>query len=153
MTEIRKPRLNEMTEIKKLLDRAADAGAVLPRPIMELYETARDFHVCAGEQGIEGCCALHIDTEALAEIRSLVVRTDLRCKGIGSQLLDACIEEARELAIGRVYALTRAVAFFVKHGFHEVDKHTLPHKVFQDCLRCPLFPDCDEVAVVKDLDG
>ena len=141
-----------MVGVKKLLDEAAEHGDLLRRPIMELYETARDFVVYADEQGVGGCCALHIDMEDLAEIRSLAVRPDLRGQGVGVRLLDACIAEARDLEIARVYALTRAPEFFARHGFEEVDKHTLPHKVFQDCVRCPLFPDCDEVAVVRRLD-
>lgn len=151
MKTIRKPRLTEVIEIKRLLDAAAKTGAVLPRPVMELYETVRDFVVYVDEQGMGGCCALHIDTEDLAEIRSLVVRPDIQTQRIGSTLLDACLNEARGLEIGRVFALTRAPVFFLKNGFHEIDMHELPHKVFQDCVRCTLFPDCDEVAVIRHL--
>jgi len=43
------------------------------------------------------------------------------------------------------------VPFFLKAGFHVVDKNELPYKVFKDCLRCRLFPGCDEVAVAVDL--
>ena len=149
MKTVRKPRLTEIKGIKKLLDEAAKGGLVLPRPVMELYETARDFVVYVDETGVAGCCALHIDMEDLAEIRSLVVRPDLRGQGVGADLLEACMKEARDLDIARVFALTRAAGFFVKNGFAEMDKHDLPHKVFQDCVRCPLFPDCDEVAVMR----
>jgi amino-acid N-acetyltransferase len=151
MKTIRKPKLTEVVEIKRLLDAAAKTGDVLPRPVMELYETVRDFVVYVDEQGMGGCCALHIDTEDLAEIRSLVVRGDLQRQGIGTNLLNACLDEARSLDIDRVFALTRAPGFFIRQGFHEIDKHELPHKVFQDCVRCTLFPDCDEVAVIRRL--
>ena len=150
---IRKPTLTEVSAMKRLIDAAAAAGTMLPRPIMELYESVRDFFVAVDAQGVGGCAALHIDGEDLAEVRSLVVRDELRGQGVGRGLLGACIDDARGLGIGRVYALTRAPEFFAKHGFGEVDKHTLPHKVFSDCTRCHLFPDCDEVAVVIDLDG
>ena len=151
MRTIRKPRLTEVVEIKRLLDAAAKTGAVLPRPVMELYETLRDFVVYVDEQGMGGCCALHIDTEDLAEIRSLVVRPDIQGQDIGTRLLGACLDEARGLDIGRVFALTRAPAFFLKNGFEEINMRELPHKVFQDCVRCTLFPDCDEVAVIRAL--
>lgn len=153
MRTIRKPKLTEVAGIKQLLDRAAQEGHLLPRPIMELYEHVRDFCVYADEQGVGGCCALHIDMLELAEIRSLAVRSDLQGQGIGVRLLEACLDEARALSIARVYALTRIPAFFEKHGFVLKDKHELPHKVFDDCVRCPLFPDCDEVAVIRSLDG
>lgn len=148
---IRKPKLAEVIGIKRLLDEASKNEKVLPRPLMELYENVRDFVVYADTRGVGGCCALHVDMVDLAEIRSLVVRPDLRGRGIGVRLLHACLEEARQLAIARVYALTRAEEYFAKHGFREVDKRELPHKVFNDCVRCPLWPDCDEIAMVLDL--
>lgn len=149
MKVIRKPKLNEVVGIKKLLDEAAKDGALLQRPLMELYENARDFFTYVDEKGVGACCALHIDMLDLAEIRSLAVRPDLRGTGIGGKLLERCLEEACLLSIPRVYALTRNAPFFKRHEFKEVDKHELPHKVFNDCIRCPQFPDCDEVAVVR----
>jgi amino-acid N-acetyltransferase len=137
-----------MGDIKKLIDQAVASENVLPRPLLELYECARDFYTYVDDLGVGGCCALHIDLADLAEIRSLVVRSDLRQQGVGSKLLQACIDEARALEVARVYALTRSPAFFGKHGFVEVDKQELPHKVYNDCVRCPRFPDCDEVAMI-----
>ena len=152
MKVIRKPKLSEVESIKRLLDSAAESGSVLRRPLMELYENVRDFYVYTDEQGLGGCCALHIDTPELAEIRSLVVRSDLRTSGIGSLLLEACLNEARNLDILQIYCLTRAADFFSKNGFVETDKRDLPHKVFNDCVKCPLFPDCDEIAMSRQLE-
>ncbi len=145
--DFRKPRVTDMPGVKALIDKAAAAGEVLPRTVTELFESMRDLHVCIDGQGVGGCCALHIDLADLAEVRSLVVREDLRGKGIGRELVLACLDEARELGIARVYALTRVPVFFHGLGFHDMDKHDLPSKVFRDCVRCPEFPDCDEVAV------
>jgi len=152
MKTIRKPKLTEIADIKKLLDEAAKKSEVLQRPLMELYESVRDFYTYVDEKGMGGCCALHVDMIDLAEIRSLVVREDLRGQDIGVRLLDACLDEARVLNIPRVYALTRNASFFQAHGFTEVEKNELPHKVFNDCVRCPSFPECDEIAVVRGLD-
>lgn len=148
---IRKPRLTEVTALKEILDAAAAQGYVLPRALPELYENVRDFYVYVDDQGLGGCVALHIDMIDLAEVRSLVVREDLRGRGIGERLLAEVIEEARRLEIGRVYALTRAPLFFERNGFRMVDKTELPYKVFKDCSRCRLFPGCDEIAMVRDL--
>jgi amino-acid N-acetyltransferase len=87
----------------------------------------------------------------LAEVRSLVVAEGRRGRGIGEQLVKAVLGEARGLNIARVYALTRVPQFFLKINFREVDKLELPYKVFKDCMRCRLFPGCDEVAMVCDL--
>ncbi len=148
---IRKPRLTEVTALKAMLDAAAAQGHVLPRALPELYENVRDFYVYVDDHGLGGCVALHIDMIDLAEVRSLVVREDLRGQGIGERLVAEVIEEARRLEIARVYALTRAPVFFERSGFRMVDKTELPYKVFKDCSRCRLFPGCDEMAMVRDL--
>lgn len=150
MGELRKPRLTEVEQLKALLDSGVDNGAILPRDLAELYTNVRDFYVYVDDQGLGGCSALHIDSFDLAEVRSLVVRPDLRGAGVGSILLNAVLEEAQSMAIARVYALTRVTPFFLRHGFHVVDKQELPYKVFKDCMRCRLFPGCDEIAVVRD---
>ncbi|MFA7692809.1 MAG: N-acetyltransferase [Candidatus Hydrogenedentes bacterium] len=147
---IRKPKLTEIFAMKKLLDEAADKGQVLSRRLEELFENARDFYVYEDERGVGGMVALHIDLIDLAEVRSLVVREDLRGKGIGRRLVEAVLQEAEALEIERVYALTRIPDFFLHMGFVAVDRSELPYKVFKDCLQCPLFPDCDETSLVHD---
>ena len=151
--EIRKPRVTEVPDLKRLVDMGVASGALLPRTAGELYESLRDFQVYVVDGRIEGCCALHVDMMDLAEIRTLLVAEHLRGAHIGAGLLRACMDEARELGLPRLYALTRVSGFFKKHGFREIDKHELPHKVFRDCVRCPLFPDCDEVALIHDLEA
>jgi len=148
---VRKPKLTEVLAIKELLDTAAVSGQVLPRELPELYENVRDFHVYVDADGIGGCAALHIDMVDLAEVRSLVVRPELRGRGAGRKLVEALVGEATRLAIARVSARTREGTFFARLGFRIVDKQELPYKVFKDCLRCRLFPGCDELAMVRDL--
>lgn len=151
MHVVRKPKLTEVVAIKQLLDDAAGRGLVLPRALPELYENVRDFYVYVDELGLGGCVAMHIDMVDLAEVRSLVVREDLRGQGVGAKLLHAVVDEARRLEIARLYALTRVPVFFSKNGFREISKDELPYKVFKDCMRCRLFPGCDEVALALDL--
>ena len=146
--QIRKPVVTDVPEIKRLIDSAVTQGALLPRTTAELFESIRDFHIYVDEAGVGGCCALHVDMADLAEVRSLVVRPDLQGRGLGQQLVMACLDEARRLNLSRVYALTRADGFFRRLGFDAIDKHDLPNKVFRDCVRCPMFPDCDEIAVM-----
>ena len=137
--------------MKQLLDEAAAEEQVLPRQLPELYENVRDFYVYADGKGLGGVVALHIDMVDLAEVQSLVVRKDLRGRGVGRRLVDAVLREARQLDIVRVYALTRLPEFFERNGFRVVDRNELPYKVFKDCIRCRLYPGCDEIAVVRDL--
>ena len=41
---------------------------------------------------------------------------------------------------------------FEKFGFTQIDKMELPHKVWSECYRCPKFPNCDEVALIYQLE-
>ncbi|HOD49707.1 MAG TPA: N-acetyltransferase [Candidatus Hydrogenedentes bacterium] len=150
---IRKARLGDMAGVKVLIDAAVVDDAVLPRTLIELCENVRDFHVYEEDGQLLGCCALHVDMQNLAEVRSLVVHESRRGSGIGSAMLRACLGEAGALGVERVYALTRSPKFFEREGFGYIDKHELPSKVFRDCVRCPRFPDCDELAVIRTVAG
>jgi len=148
---VRKPKLTEIVSMKQLLDAAAAERQVLSRRLAEMFENARDFHVYVDADGVGGLVALHIDLIDLAEVRSLVVRHDLRGGGIGRLLVQAAIKEAKHLEMSRVYTFTRIPAFFERMGFVAVDRAELPYKAFKDCLQCPLFPGCDETALLRDL--
>jgi amino-acid N-acetyltransferase len=111
----------------------------------------RDFYVFEADGKLLGTAALHIVWDDLAEVRSVAVAEDVGRKGIGSQLVQACIVEARQIGLNRVFCLTYKPDFFGKHGFRLVDKAELPHKVWGDCIKCAKFPDCDENAMILDL--
>jgi len=80
-------------------------------------------------------------------VRSLVVHEDFGGRGIGRHLVEACISEARQLGIGRVFALTYQQTFFEKLGFAVIEKSELPQKIWGDCIKCAKFPECDEIAM------
>lgn len=151
---IRKARMKDVKAIQKLIAEYARKGDMLPRSLSEIYENLRDYFVYVqnGEEVI-GSAAIHIMWEDLAEVRSLAVRDGNMGRGVGTQLVEACISEAIVLGISRVFALTYKPEFFTKLGFVQVDKSELPQKIWTDCLKCSKFPDCDEVALVSDLSG
>ena len=148
---IRKAQIADVKDIQKLLMTFANRGDMLSRSLSELYESLRDFYVVEEEGVILGAAALHVVWEDLAEVRSVAVVEDSGRKGIGSRLVQACIAEAREIGLKRIFCLTYKPDFFAKHGFRLVDKAELPHKVWGDCIKCPKFPDCDENAMILDL--
>jgi amino-acid N-acetyltransferase len=148
---IRKAQINDVKEIQKLLITFASRGDMLSRSLSEIYESLRDFYVFEEGGTILGTAALHIVWDDLAEVRSVAVTEESGRKGIGSQLVQACIAEAREIGLKRIFCLTYKPDFFGKHGFHLVDKSELPHKVWGDCIKCVKFPDCDENAMILDL--
>jgi amino-acid N-acetyltransferase len=145
---IRKATLADVKEMQSLINQYADSGQMLPRALNELYEHLRDFHVYEEDGSLVGVCALHVSWDGLAEIRSLAVRKDSMKRGIGSELVRQCLEEAAELQVKRVFALTYQDGFFRKLGFTDVDKKELPHKIWTDCLNCVKFPNCDETALI-----
>ncbi|HZW36176.1 MAG: N-acetyltransferase [Deltaproteobacteria bacterium] len=151
---IRKARMGDVKAIQKLIAEYARKGDMLPRSLSEIYENLRDYFVHVEDGGeVIGSAAIHLMWEDLAEVRSLAVRDDRMGRGVGTELVEACLSEAIVLGITRVFALTYKPGFFEKLGFKRVDKSELPHKIWSDCLKCSKFPDCDEVALVTDLSG
>ncbi|MCX8027615.1 MAG: N-acetyltransferase [Thermodesulfovibrionales bacterium] len=148
---IRKAKINDVKSIQVLINEYARKEEMLPRALNDLYESIRDFFVADEEGVVIGTCALRILWEDLAEIRSLAVKDGFQGKGIGSKLVKACLKEAHDLGIKRVFALTYQREFFKKIGFKDISKRKLPQKIWGDCLRCPKFPDCDEHAVILNL--
>lgn len=149
---IRKATLHDVREVHALIKGYAKQKKLLPRSLSYMYDNVRDFYVCVTTKGkLIGCCALHVVWEDLAEIKSLVVSGAYQGRSIGRQLVTHCIDEAKELGVQRVFALTYEVAFFQKNKFRIIDKSKLPAKVWRECMECPLFPDCEEVAVVRRL--
>ncbi|GAI19024.1 unnamed protein product, partial [marine sediment metagenome] len=126
---------------------------MLARSLSEIYENIRDYFVIRQGERVVACTALHVSWSDLAEIKSLAVTEDSQRQGIGDQLVEACLREAKELGIPTIFCLTYKPAFFEKCGFSLVDKAELPRKVWGECYRCPKFPDCDEVALIYHLEA
>jgi amino-acid N-acetyltransferase len=151
---LRKARIDDVKTIHKLINVSAGREEMLPRSLMDIYGSLRDFFVYYDEerQQIEGICAMSIIWENLAEIRSLYVQEDQREKGLGRNLVEACVSEAITLGLYRIFTLTYKQDFFQHLGFKVVDRSTLSEKIWSDCFRCSKYPDyCDEIAMVIEL--
>jgi amino-acid N-acetyltransferase len=149
--KVDRARVSDANSMHRMISHFADKEEVLPRALSEIYEDIRDYFVVRKRGRVIACAALHVTWVDLAEIRSLAVDEQAQNQRIGSALVQACLEEAEELGIPRVFCLVRKPAFFEKHGFQPIDKTELPHKVWAECYRCPKFPDCDEVALIRHL--
>lgn len=148
---VRRARVTDAEDIQGLITTFADRDEMLHRSLGEIYENIRDFYVAEEEGRILGCGALHVCWSHLAEVKSLAVDEASQGRGYGRMLVEACIAEAAELGLKSLFALTYRPEFFRRLGFRVVDKATLPHKVWNECIRCPKFLACGEVAVVRDL--
>jgi amino-acid N-acetyltransferase len=152
-TLVRRARVSDAGEIQRLITTFADRDEMLHRSLGEIYENIRDFYVVEDERGrLLACGGLHVCWSHLAEIKSLAVDEACQGQGLGRRIVLAGLDEARELGLKSVFALTYRPEFFCRLGFRIVDKATLPHKVWNECIRCPKFPACGEIAVVYDLE-
>ncbi len=151
MIEIRKARLTDIPALLELINSYAKGGVMLPRTEFEMAENIRDFLIAIMGNRLIGCGALHYYTPLSGEIRSLAVEPGLKTKGIGRMLVESLEAEARANDLESLFAFTYVDGFFRKLGFSEVDRGELPLKAWKDCLRCPKFQACDEIAMLKRL--
>ncbi len=147
-----KPSISDAKEIQALINFHASKGDMLPRSLNMIYENLRDFFVVKVKDKIVGCGSIHIDWIDLAEIKSVAVHPDYQGTGVGKAIVQACLKDAEKLGLKRVFALTYKPDFFKKYGFEVIDKNDLPHKVWSECINCPKFPDCNEIAVIIYID-
>jgi len=151
---LRKAIIQDVKSIHAILTNYADQDLLLPRSLSELYDHLRDFYVIENSEikgSLLGVCTLSISWEDLGEIRSLAVVEEDQKRGLGSKLVEACLSEAVEIGLTKVFVLTLIKGFFARFGFKEIEKSSLPHKIWADCLKCPKFPDCDEIAMILKL--
>ena len=146
----RKATLHDVRAIHSLVNQYAKRKLLLPRSLSYIYDNIRDFFVCENRRKqIVGCCSLHVVWEGLAEIKSLAVKRSYQGKHIGTILVEHCLNEARQLKVDRVFALAYEPGFFLKLKFSRISKARLPAKVWRECTECHLFPDCEEIALIK----
>ena len=151
---LRKARVGDVKTIHRMINLSSGKGEILPRSLMDIYGSLRDFFIYFDEKEkvVAGICAMNIIWENLAEIRSLYVEEKYRRQGIAKKLVEGCISEAITLGFYRMFTLTNRPNFFERLGFKEVDRSTLSEKIWSDCFRCSKYPDyCDEVAMVVEL--
>jgi len=150
--KVEKAKISDAQQMHELINRLADTGGMLPRALSGIFENLRDYYVIRdSDNRVVACVALHICWVDLAEVRSLAVREDTQERGLGSFLIKACLKAAEELGMPTIFCLTYKPAFFEKHSFRQVDKMELPRKVWSECFHCPKFPDCDEVALIRQI--
>ena len=145
----RKPTFADVDEIYNLIEGYAAQGVMLSRPHNVLYETLREFVVAEdADKKIVGVGALHLTWNELAEVRSMAVHPDFSRQGIGSAIVKKLLEEGRAVGVKKFFTLTYRPEFFKSLGFELTTKESLPHKIWKECIECPKFPNCDEIALI-----
>lgn len=144
----RKATVEDVEQIQQLISTFAARDLMLHRSLNELFETVRDFSVVADADRLLACSALHVNWDDLAELKCVAVDESMHGRGLGRLVVENCLQEAAKLKLRRVFTLTYQPGFFNKFGFQIVDRNTLPHKVWGECIKCHKFPDCQEVAMM-----
>ncbi len=145
---IRNAKTSDAAAIHSLVSYYAELDRMLFCSVSDVYEKLQLFKVACQDDKIVGCCALQVTWRDLAEIKSLAVDNDSAGGGIGRGLVAAMLADAGELGVEKVFTLTLEPGFFEKMGFTQVDKASLPMKVWSDCARCSKQDKCDEIAMV-----
>ena len=149
--DVRSARVSDAKTICTLINYYAEHDKMLFRSLAEIYENLQTFSVAEDNGVVIGCCALEVIWSDLAEIKSLAIAPEQRSRGVGRKLVTTIIEQARQLGVPQIFALTLEPGFFQKLGFSVVAKEALPMKVWSDCAQCPKQQECDEIALVRSL--
>lgn len=147
--QIRQAQLEDVPGIYALLKHYSDRGVLLPRPQSDIYGSLRDFYVIEEGGKIVVCAALLIYTKELGEVRSLAVDAAYMKLGLGSKMVQQLEQNADNIGLVKLMALTYEVDFFKKQNFNVVEMSELPEKVWGACINCYKFQNCDEIAVLK----
>jgi amino-acid N-acetyltransferase len=132
---IRPARTQDVRAIRSFIDIYSTDGRLLSKATVTLFEDIQEFLVAEIDDDIVGCGALHVMWEDLAEVRTLAVDPAVAHRGIGSRLLEALLDRARQLGVQRVFCLTFAVPFFARQGFVEIEDTPVDHDVYEALLQ------------------
>ncbi|MCL2485230.1 MAG: N-acetyltransferase [Endomicrobia bacterium] len=151
--KIRPAKVSDVKEIHKLVEHYANNKEMLHRSLNSIYENIQEYVVVENEESvIVGCGALHVSWEDLAEVKALAVSENYKGKGIGKQIVLQLQQNAKDLGVHKVFALSFKPEFFQKLGYDIIPKEMLPHKIWSECINCYMFPDCGEVPLLISLD-
>ncbi len=156
--KVRRAKVGDVHQIVALINSYAEKGEMLYRSQSQVLQQVRNYFVAVTtavdssevnppDEAVLACGSLDITWNDLAELRSLAVSDRVQGKGLGTKVVEALMNDAVELGLKHVFALTYKPHFFERLGFRIIDKQQLPHKVWNICIDCLKFPVCDEVAM------
>jgi len=149
---VRSAHQDDIQKMVQIIAHHASRGAMLPRSSSALAASLDTYVVADADGEVVGCGALHPYTSDTAELCALATAPERSPDGTGRALVDALVERARTGSLNRVFALTLVPGFFRKMGFKTVEHSDLPLKVWTDCVACPKYGNCDEIAMVLELE-
>ncbi len=145
-----KATLRDVEDMRSLISPEVEMGIILDRSSDDIAQHIRSYILAKEDDKTVGFGALHIHTQKLGEIRSLIVAPTYRGAGIGKSIVSDLVEEGKKLFLEQIFTLTYQKEFFLSMGFKEIPKESLPNqKIWADCIKCKHFPVCDEIALIR----
>jgi amino-acid N-acetyltransferase len=141
----------DIEDILAIVNDYAEQDLMLPRTAEQIRRVLPHFLVAEHDAQVVGCGSLVRLTAQLTELRSLAVAAEWRSTGLGRRLVEALVEQARATGFAQICALTLVESFFNRLGFLTVDRWSLTPKIWHECIYCPKFDACDEIAVIMNL--
>jgi len=119
---VRRAHFDDLDLILALLEPFVQQKKLLRRTRAEIILLMHNGYVAEyvnpnGEKEIIGFSAVEIYSRKLGEIQCLAVADGFHGNGIGSELVKACVERARDIGILEVMAISSSDAFLRKLGF------------------------------------
>jgi amino-acid N-acetyltransferase len=149
--KVRQADNRDVEKIATIIAHHASQGLMLPRSVGALSSALGSYVVADANGEVVGCGGLDVYTADSAEIYGLATAPEGSPPGTGKAIVQALIARAKKEKIAKVFALTLAPGFFSRMGFKTVAHSDLPLKVWKDCIACPKYGNCDEIAMVLDL--
>ena len=132
---VRRARTADIRSIREIVRPHAESRVLVSKDAVTYYESVQQFRVAELDGQVVGFGALHVMWEDLAEVRTLAVQPEAKGHGVGSRLLEALLEDARELGVERVFCLTFEVDFFARHGFEVIEGQAVDPEVYAELVR------------------
>ncbi|GGA71876.1 N-acetylglutamate synthase [Pseudoclavibacter endophyticus] len=135
---IRRAKTADVVAIHGLIQPLVRQNILLRKDLVVLYESVQEFRVAETADGeLVACGALHVLWLDLGEIRTIVTSDAVRGKGVGHQMLEHLVDDARELGLKRLFCLTFETDFFRRHGFEAVAEQIVDDQVYAEMRRSP----------------
>ena len=132
---VRRARTSDIRTIRDIVRPHAESRVLVSKDAVTYYEAVQQFRVGEVDGRVVGFGALHVMWEDLAEIRTLAVSPEAKGRGVGSRLLEALVQDARELGVERLFCLTFEVDFFSRHGFEVIEGQAVEPEVYAELVR------------------
>ena len=145
------PQKENLESLYHLIRAFSTQYLLLPKSQEELEQELDNFRIIVEDSEVIACALLDQFTDTLAEVRTLAVNKDYQGKGLGKLLVEDCEQRAKTIGVSKIFALTYEDGFFHKLGYKTVDKESLPEKVLKTCIHCSQYSNCQEIAVIKEL--